>query len=246
MGERSVAARTTGRLAKFAVATPTAAPTTEHRVAPDLKAFTLRQLRSAIRRNEVSFPSQTPLLTSRINPNQWRMAHLYFITGWSLRALGERYNLAFWWVGKLVHDWVERAIALGYVQEIPPEEPFQVAGGYKLQFELRRQPPARAAIVTLGSVSLDRSLQMTQCTPRPSRRSNSEVAAALERHRQGLNVEEICETVGITRRTFYTWKGKFGGLSESELEELRTLREENRILRSRCANAALLMARAVE
>ena len=99
-----MAARTTGRLAKFAVATPTAAPTTEHRTLPISRlSHSVNYVQDTP--DQVSFPSQTPLLTSRINPNQWRMAHLYFITGWSLRALGERYNLAFV-VGKLVHDWL--------------------------------------------------------------------------------------------------------------------------------------------
>ncbi len=45
-----------------------------------------------------------------------------------LRALGKRYNLTYWWVSKLVHEWIERAIALGYVQVVPPAEPFQANG----------------------------------------------------------------------------------------------------------------------
>jgi len=246
MGQQRTAGCPQGHLSTLAQATSDAAPAAERPAELDLKAFTLPQLRSAIRRNEVSFPSQMPFLTPRINENQWRLAHLYFVAGWSLRALGKRYNLAFWWAGKLVHEWVERAIALGYVQEIPPEEPLQAIGSHKPEFELRRQPPGSTLIVNRDVAVPARSLQATPGTQRPTRHSHSEVVAALGKLDQGVCVEEICETMGITRRTFYAWKGKFGNLSGSELAELRTLREENRILRRRYDTATLLMARGVE
>ncbi|MGA7415757.1 MAG: transposase, partial [Bryobacteraceae bacterium] len=82
-------------------------------------------------------------------------------------------------------------------------------------------------------------------TRRPARRPDSDVVAALGKLHQGMSVDEICEAVGITRRTFYAWKGKFGNLGASELAELDALREENRILRRWSATLTLL-ARSVQ
>ena len=241
-------AHPTSHRATLTDTTPKTAPTTEHPVELDLKTLTLRQLRSAIRGNAVSFPSQMPLLTGRMNENQWRMAHLFFIAGWPLRTLGKRYNLAYWWVGKLIHEWVERAIAHGYVQEIPPEEPFQATGDQRPQFELCRQTRGSLQIVNFDVAGPARSLNLksTTGTQRPTRHSHSEVLAALGKLDQGVCVEEICETVGITRRTLYAWKGKFGSVSASESAELRRLREENRFLRRWSATVILLIALGAE
>jgi putative transposase len=187
-----------------------------------------------------------PFLTPRINENQWRMAHLFFIAGWPLRALGKRYNLAYWWVGRLVREWVERAIALGYVQQIPQEGPIPASSEQKPEFQLRRQVPARPMPIAVDPTVPAPSLPNTPWTRRPSRRSDSEVMAALGKLRQGMSVEEICETVGITRRTFYAWKGKFGNIGGSELAELHSLREENRILRRWSAALTLLLSQRAE
>ncbi len=244
--EKTGAASPQRHVHKFMDAAPVAAPTAAPPVELDLRSLTLRQLRSAIQRNAVSFPSQMPNLTPRNNENQWRMAHLFFIAGWPLQELGKRYNLGYWWVGRLIREWVERAIALGYVQQIPPEEPFPARGDQKPEFQLRRQVPGRPIDFTDGASAPDQRLQETPDTQRRTRRSESEAMAVLEKLRLGLSVEEICETAGITRRTFFAWKGKFGNLSESELAELHTLREENQILRRWSAWAALLLARSVE
>ncbi len=186
-----------------------------------------------------------PLLTRRINENQWRMAHLFFVAGWPLRALGKRYNLAYWWVGRLVREWVERAIALGYVQPIPQEEPFPASSDPKPEFQLRRHIPTRPMPVSIASSAPAQSFHDAPAR-RSARRSDRDVAAALSKLHQGLSVKEICETVGITRRTFYAWKGKFGNLGASELAELNALREENQILRRWSATVTLLLARRVE
>ena len=80
----------------------------------------LRGLRVAIHNNEVSFPSQVPRFDCQSRPDiQWRLAELYFIHNWTCPELGERYGVTMERVRQLIFNWVQRAIVLGYVQEIP-------------------------------------------------------------------------------------------------------------------------------
>ncbi|HWE50197.1 MAG TPA: hypothetical protein VG273_10430 [Bryobacteraceae bacterium] len=77
-------------------------------------------LRAAIKRNLVSFPSQIPPFMKR-GETQERIVQLYFVRGWRMRAIGDRYGLSKSAVRKLLSEWRVRAIAAGYVQEIHPE-----------------------------------------------------------------------------------------------------------------------------
>jgi DNA-binding transcriptional regulator LsrR (DeoR family) len=76
----------------------------------------------AIRNNLVSFPAQIPPLMTRFEgDNHERMAHLYFVSGWSLRCLCERYRLNKAVVQNILANWRLRAMESGYIQEIQPE-----------------------------------------------------------------------------------------------------------------------------
>jgi hypothetical protein len=77
-------------------------------------------LRAAIKRNLVSFPSQIPPFMKR-GEIQERMVQLYFVRGWRMRAIGERYGLSKSAVRKLLSEWRIRAIAAGYIQDIHPD-----------------------------------------------------------------------------------------------------------------------------
>jgi hypothetical protein len=78
-------------------------------------------LRTAITRNLVSFPSQIRPFTKRTVANlQVRIVQLYFIRGWSVRRIGDRYNLRKDLVHQLLAQWRIRAIESGYIQEIEP------------------------------------------------------------------------------------------------------------------------------
>ncbi len=78
-------------------------------------------LRTAIKRNRVSFPSQIrPFAKRTIADLQVRIVQLYFVRGWSLRRLGDRYNLRKETVHQLLAQWRIRAIESGYIQEIEP------------------------------------------------------------------------------------------------------------------------------
>jgi hypothetical protein len=83
-------------------------------------------LRAAIRRNLVSFPSQIPPFMKR-GETQERIVQLYFIRGWCMKLIGERYGLSKSAVRKLISEWRVRAIAAGYIQEIHPDALHELA-----------------------------------------------------------------------------------------------------------------------
>ncbi|HVX77638.1 MAG TPA: transposase [Bradyrhizobium sp.] len=48
----------------------------------------------------------------------------------------------------------------------------------------------------------------------------------------GISIAEICSTAGISLRTFYRWRKRYGGLSSAALRHLKELEIENRRLRT--------------
>jgi len=50
-----------------------------------------------------------------------RIVQLYFVHGWSVRRIGDRYNLRKDTVHTLLAQWRIRAIESGYIQEIEPD-----------------------------------------------------------------------------------------------------------------------------
>jgi len=83
---------------------------------PDLG---LIRLRRAIRNNHVSFPSQVPVFASQAASDiQWRIVELYFVQNWSVNDLGGRYGCSGSNIRKIISQWVLRASALGYLEEI--------------------------------------------------------------------------------------------------------------------------------
>jgi hypothetical protein len=84
-----------------------------------LALLSIAVLRTAIRRNLVSFPAQAPAFTKG-DHRQKRIALLYFVRGWEVRAICERYGLTKATVRKAITDWTIRAVAGGYIQEIYP------------------------------------------------------------------------------------------------------------------------------
>src|SRR5579859_4815362 len=85
-------------------------------MAENLTLFSNKVLRSAIRRNRVSFPAQPPVFQGE--ELQARMAHLYFVCGWKIRDLAARYSINSECTRKKLNDWRVRAISSGYIQEI--------------------------------------------------------------------------------------------------------------------------------
>jgi putative transposase len=66
---------------------------------------------------------------------------------------------------------------------------------------------------------------------RAKRHSPEQIASILKQQESGLKVTEICRQNGISEQTFYRWKSKYGGMSGSEVREMKALKEENRKLK---------------
>jgi transposase-like protein len=78
-------------------------------------------LRAAITRNLVSFPAQIqPFMRRSSGDLQERIVMLYFVRGWSVRMICERYSLSKAMAHKLLAEWRIRAVESGYIQEIKP------------------------------------------------------------------------------------------------------------------------------
>ena len=82
-----------------------------------------RALQMAIRGNLVSFPAQAPIFGKQPRRDmQWRLAVLYFIRGWSTREIAHRYGLTRERCGQIISDWRIRAVNMGYIQDVTPED----------------------------------------------------------------------------------------------------------------------------
>ena len=55
----------------------------------------------------------------------------------------------------------------------------------------------------------------------------------------GKPVAEVCRDYGISEQSIYRWRAKYGGMSESDVQRLRQLEEENRRLKKLVADQAL-------
>ena len=53
---------------------------------------------------------------------QWRLAVLYFIRGWSTREIGRLYGLPRERCGQIISDWRIRAVNMGYIQDVTPDD----------------------------------------------------------------------------------------------------------------------------
>lgn len=84
--------------------------------------FGNKTLRMAVQQNRVNFPAQIPSFAPPgVSELQRRIVHLYFISGWTIERIGNRYAISDAMVRKMLTAWRIRAIASGYVQEIDPE-----------------------------------------------------------------------------------------------------------------------------
>lgn len=72
-----------------------------------------------------------------------------------------------------------------------------------------------------------------------SKFSEEQITFAIQQVEAGTPVKELCRKYGISTKTFYTWRSKFGGMSSTELRELRQLKEENAKLKTLVADLSL-------
>jgi putative transposase len=74
---------------------------------------------------------------------------------------------------------------------------------------------------------------------RKSRFTESQIVGILNEVEAGMKVTEVCRKHGITTKTYYAWKSKYGGMSVSDIKRLKELEAENAKLKKMFAEMAL-------
>lgn len=72
-----------------------------------------------------------------------------------------------------------------------------------------------------------------------TRFTESQIVAVLKEAEAGMPIGELCRKHGISDASFYLWRKKFGGMSETDLKRLRQLEEENRRLKHMFAELSI-------
>ena len=72
-----------------------------------------------------------------------------------------------------------------------------------------------------------------------SRFTEEQIIRILNEAQAGKKPADICREYGISEKTYYVWKSKFGGMTVSEAKRLKGLEEENRRLKQIVADQAL-------
>jgi putative transposase len=62
----------------------------------------------------------------------------------------------------------------------------------------------------------------------------------LKQHEQGIKAADIARANGISDKTFYRWKSKYGGMDVNELKRVKELEAENTKLKRMYADLALM------
>jgi putative transposase len=71
---------------------------------------------------------------------------------------------------------------------------------------------------------------------RRSQFTESEILHLLYEASAGVSVAEICRTAGVSLRTFYRWRRRFGGLNAPAVMHMKELAAENARLRGLVSN----------
>jgi len=70
--------------------------------------------------------------------------------------------------------------------------------------------------------------------------TESQIIAILKQQEQGFRVVDIARNNGISDKTFYRWKSKYGGMNINELKRAKELEVENAKLKKMYAELALM------
>ena len=70
--------------------------------------------------------------------------------------------------------------------------------------------------------------------------TETQIVTMLKQHEQGVKVFDISRSNGISEKTFYRWKSKYGGMCANELKRVKELEGENSKLKRMYANLALM------
>lgn len=70
--------------------------------------------------------------------------------------------------------------------------------------------------------------------------TENQIVSMLKQHEQGVKVTDIARANGISDKTFYRWKNKYGGMDATELKRIKELEAENSKLKRMYADLALM------
>jgi putative transposase len=70
--------------------------------------------------------------------------------------------------------------------------------------------------------------------------TESQIIAMLKQYEQGVKVQDIARANGISEKTIYRWKTKYGGMDAQELKRIKELEAENAKLKKMYAELAIL------
>lgn len=70
--------------------------------------------------------------------------------------------------------------------------------------------------------------------------TENQIIAMLKQHEQGIKVGDIARANGISEKTIYRWKSKYGGMDANELKRVKELEAENAKLKKMYADLALM------
>lgn len=71
------------------------------------------------------------------------------------------------------------------------------------------------------------------------RHTEEQIIRILNEAEAGKTAKDICREHGISEKTFYLWRSKYGGMTVSDARKLKVLEDENRKLKAMVAEQAL-------
>jgi len=219
----------------------------------DKKLLQMRvdELRAAIWKHQVSFPSQIPTFSKHTRPDvQRKLVQLYFVCGWSGPKIRARYDLSAQRFQQILSTWKRRAVELGFIQTIPPDQPLSF-GPIRTPIRIFLSPagnessaPVIPAVKRFGERHRNNHQDVNgdvngngnsngngsenSCRPR-SKCDSRQIAEVLKRLQAGRSVAEMASEVGVTASTIRDWK---------QHQEMVLLQRENKELREKLAKLA--------
>ena len=70
--------------------------------------------------------------------------------------------------------------------------------------------------------------------------TENQILIMLKQHEQGIKATQIARENGISEKTLYRWKSKYGGMTSKELKRMKELEIENTKLKRMYADMAIL------